>query len=139
MTTVYDVPASKMIKEVAKALKQEAAIKPPTWSPFVKTGSSREKGAEDEDWWYTRSASMLRKIYLEGPVGVNALRKAYGGKKNRGFAPEARRKGSGAVIRKIFQQLEKSGLVEKAKGGRIVTAKGASLLDKISHALRRST
>jgi len=43
------------------------------------------------------------------------------------------KKGSGSIQRKIFQQLEKAGLVQKTVKGRILTAKGISLLDKIAY------
>jgi small subunit ribosomal protein S19e len=86
------------------------------------------------DWWYTRTASVLRSVYKLGPVGVNKLRVKYGGKKNNGSAMEHFYKGSGSIIRKILQQLEAAGLISKgAKGihkGRIATGKGISLLDK---------
>ena len=61
-----------------------------------------------EDWWYIRAASIMRKLYIYGPVGVGSLRTAYGyrakiGDKTR---PERTRKAGGAIIRKILQQLE---------------------------------
>ncbi len=133
MTTVYDVPVSRVIPELAKSLKKQEAVKALDWAVFVKTGGSRERGPEDADWWYVRSASILRKLQIHGPLGVHALQGIYGGKKNRGYKPEKKRRGSGAVIRNILHQLEKSGLVEKTKRGRVVTPKGRSLLDKISH------
>jgi small subunit ribosomal protein S19e len=27
------------------------------------------------DWWFVRAASMLRKLYLRGPIGVSRMRK----------------------------------------------------------------
>ena len=65
---------------------------------------------EDQDWWYKRAASILRKIYRHGPIGTNKLKKKYGSKKNRGHKPEHFYKAAGSHIRKILQQLEKSGL-----------------------------
>jgi small subunit ribosomal protein S19e len=41
------------------------------------------------------------------------LKRKYGGKKNRGHKPEKRFDGSGNIIRKILQQLEKAGLIEQ--------------------------
>ena len=40
------------------------------------------------------------------------------------------RKGSGAIIRNALHQLEDAGLVEKVEGGRVVSPKGRSFLDK---------
>lgn len=139
MATVYEAPADKMIKELAKTLKEEKKVTVPDWGPFVKTGGDREKKPESSEWWYTRSASLLRKIYIHGPVGIHELQKRYGGKKNRGHNPGARRRGSGAVIRKALQQLEKSGLIKKTKEGRVVSPAGMTLLDKISSQVQKAS
>ena len=60
MVTVYDVPAEKLILKVAEKLKQNSAIVPPEWAEFVKTGVHTEKAPSQEDWWFTRSASIMR-------------------------------------------------------------------------------
>src|SRR3989338_9637441 len=134
MATIYNANTQELIKKAAGALKEK--IKAPEWSIFVKTGMSRERPPVDRDWWYMRAASVLRKIYLKGPIGTNKLRIKYGGRKNRGYAPEKFYRGSGNIIRKALQQLEEAGLIKKAeKGvhkGRMITPKGKSFLDKLS-------
>lgn len=134
MTTVYDVQADKLIEKLKEELKSVEEISPPEWSKFAKTSSSRERRPDQEDWWYIRAASILRKVYMKGPVGVSRLRTAYGSKKNRGHKPWKFRKASGSVIRSILQQLEKAGLV-KDKTGRVITPEGQSLLDNISQSI----
>jgi len=67
------------------------------------------------------------------PLGIPTLRQKYGGKKNRGHNPDQKRGGSGSVLRKALQQLEKAGLIAKTKEGRILTPKGVSFMDGISH------
>lgn len=136
--TIYDVPAS-VVKDIAEELKKIEAVKPPEWSQFVKTGGDRERRPENADWWYVRSASVLRKIRLYGPIGIPTLRRKYGGKKNRGHNPEAMRRGSGTIIRNVIHQLEKAGLLKKTKEGRVATPKGIALLDKISHKIKGET
>jgi small subunit ribosomal protein S19e len=138
MVTVYDVPADKLIQKTAEKLK-EMDIGVPPWVDFVKTGVSRERRPDQDDWWYIRCASILRKIYVYGPVGVSRLRTAYGGRKNRGHEPEHFYKGSGNIIRKALQELEKLGLVEKTPEGRVVTPKGRSFLDNIAKEVRDET
>ncbi len=131
---VYDTESNKLIEKVANELKN--TIKAPEWSELVKTGSNRERPPESKDWWYFRAASILRKIYILGPIGVEKLRTVYGGRKNRGHKPSRFAKSSGKVIRSILQQLEESKLIEKVKNnkrkGRVVSAKGKSFLDKLS-------
>ncbi|NOZ76594.1 MAG: 30S ribosomal protein S19e [Euryarchaeota archaeon] len=137
MASLHDVPASRLTEEVAKELKALKTIRPPKWSIFVKTGTNREKQPADKDWWYLRSASVLRKVHLEGPIGIPTLRRIYGGKGNRGVKPDARRRGSGAVIKHILNQLEKEGLVKKTKRGRVTTPAGVSLLDKTATRIKK--
>lgn len=131
---VNDLPSGKVIEKTAKALKKIQEIEAPEWGKFVKTGAHKERPPVNRDWWYVRTASVMRKINRFGPIGVNKLRKKYGGKKDRGNKPEKRYDGSGNIIRKILQQLEKSGFVEqiskKSHKGRILTAKGKSFIDK---------
>lgn len=137
MVSSYDVPASNLIEGVAKELKALKTVKPPNWSMFVKTGTNREKQPEDKDWWYTRSASVLRKIYIEGPIGIPTLRRVYGGSNNKGVKPDGKGRGSGSVIKHILNQLEKEGLVQKTKRGRITTPAGVSLLDKTASKIKK--
>lgn len=139
MPTPFDVPAPILIERLAKYLKDNVdAIEPPKWAPYVKTGIHAERAPQNPDWWYTRCASLLRKIYILGPIGVERLRAKYGGRKNRGARPKHAAKGGGAIIRKALQQLEKAGLVQTIKGkGRVVTSEGRKLLDSLSADIKR--
>ena len=138
---MYDVDAQELIQKTAEELKKIPEIKPPAWAEFVKTGMHKERPPADSDWWYLRSASVLRTVYRLGPIGVSKLRAKYGGKKNRGVKKEHFYKGSGNILRKSLQQLEKAGFVKFAeKGvhkGRIITPKGKSFLDKAAANLKK--
>jgi len=129
MKSVYDVPADRLIKKAAEKLKEIPEVKPPEWMEFAKSGSHRERTPEQEDFWYVRCASILRKLYLGSPIGVSRMRREYGGRKHRGVKPERFRKGSGSVAREALQQLEKAGFVEHSKKGRSISGKGKSFLD----------
>ena len=136
MATVYDVPADALIERVAKRLEEISEIKMPEWAKFVKTGAHKERIPEQRNWWYIRAASILRRVYIDGPVGVARLRTYYGGRKNRGVKPEHHVDASGKIIRTILQQLERAGLVEKdGQNGRKISKKGQSLLDKEASAI----
>jgi len=139
LPTPYDVPPSILIERLAKYLKDNIdEVKPPEWAPYVKTGVHAERTPQNPDWWYIRCASLLRKVYIRGPIGVEHLRSEYGGRKDRGTRPEHARKGSGAIIRKALQQLEKAGLIQTIKGrGRVVTPQGRSLLDSLSADIKK--
>ena len=133
MPTPYDVPASTLVKKLAIHLKENVdQIAPPQWTPYVKTGSHATRRPENPEWWFIRCASLLRKIYLKGPIGIIRLRSEYGGRLDRGMRPEHVRKGGGAIIRKALQQLEAAGLVTSFKSrGRILTKEGRQLVDKL--------
>lgn len=138
MTTVYDVPATQLIAEVASQLRKNKSIEAPEWAPFVKTGIHREKPPVEEDWWHTRVAAVLRKVYVEGPIGTERLRQHFGGYRDRGAMPNKAAKGSGSIARTALQQLEAAGLVQNVQSqGRIVTAQGRSMLDNAAHAVRQ--
>lgn len=132
MAVAYDVSPTLLINTTAQKLKETGKVQPPEWAADVKTGAHRQLPPAQPDWWYTRCASILRRVYIDGPVGVQRLRSVYGGKKNRGVRPNRHERGSGAVIREALQQLEKAGYVKAVKNGRVVTPEGMSFLDKVA-------
>ncbi len=137
MTTAYDVPPDKLIKKIAEKLKQDKTFTPPEWARFVKTGPHAEKPPMEPDWWYTRCASILRKIYIKKCIGIERLRAEYGGKKDKGSKPYHAVKGSGSIVRKALQQLESAGYVTKIRGkGRVITPKGQSFVDNTAHEVK---
>ena len=132
MAKVYDVPADLLIERLADILKNED-IPAPSWTPFVKTGAHADKPPQDSEWWHTRCASIMRKIYFNGPIGVNELKKDYGGGKPSGYGAAHHKDASGAIIRNAIHGLEKLGLVTKIeKKGRILTKQGTKKLDVLA-------
>jgi small subunit ribosomal protein S19e len=134
LVSVKDVPSQILIRRLAEHLKTRVPqVEPPAWAAYVRTGSHVERPPQDRDWWYVRCASLLRKIYLHGPLGLDDLRAAYGGRKKTGFAMFHHRKAGGSIIRKALQQLQRAELVEVVQGrGRRISPKGAKLLDSLS-------
>ena len=128
--------ADHIIRKVAEELKKRKEITPPAWAAFAKTGAHKEMPPEDPDWWYVRVAAVLRRVYVDGPLGVERMRSFYGGKKNRGSKPNAFRKGSGSILRKSLQQLEAAGLIIHDKTGRKVSPAGMAFLDNLSQEVK---
>ena len=139
MISVREVDSQKFNSVLKEELKKVKEISPPEWSRFVKSGVHRERLPQQEDFWHVRSASVLRRLYIDAPVGVDRLRSYFGGKRRRGHKQAHFRPGSGNALRKILQQLEQAGLVEKNenKKGRKLTPKGRKLLDKIAKEVGR--
>jgi small subunit ribosomal protein S19e len=136
MTTVYDAIPDHLIRKVAEELRKRKEITPPDWAAFAKTGAHKEMPPEDPDWWYVRVAAVLRRVYVDGPLGVERMRSFYGGKKNRGSKPNAFRKGSGSILRKSLQQLESAGLIVHDKTGRKVSPAGMAFLDNMAQEVK---
>lgn len=132
MTTVYDIPADMLIRATAEELKTIEAVTPPDWAEFAKTGVHKQEPPEDPEWWYTRAAAVLRRVYIDGPMGVQRMRTFYGGKKDRGSDPFQFRRGSGSVIRTILQQLENAGFVTHDRTGRRISPAGRSFMDAVA-------
>jgi small subunit ribosomal protein S19e len=138
MAKVYDVPADKLIVKLADQLKKDKKIEPPAWSPFVKTGSHVQRIPQNKDWWYVRCASLLRKIYLHGPLGVTELQVAYGGRKQIGYNLAHHKNSGGAIIRKALHQLEASGYIVKLQGkGRVISSEGMKKMDRLATEIHR--
>ncbi|HVO78163.1 MAG TPA: 30S ribosomal protein S19e [Methanomassiliicoccales archaeon] len=139
MVTAYDVPAEKLIALTAAKLREIDTIKPPEWAEFVRTGRHTEKAPSQKDWWYTRAASILRKVYILGPIGTSRLAEEYGGFADRGSKPNKAVKGSRNIARKCIMQLEAGGLVAKSKNkGRVITAKGQKMIDALAKEIAAS-
>lgn len=137
LLTPRDVPASRLIEKLAKYLKENVdATTPPSWADIVKTGTHVEKQPQNPDWWYIRCASILRKTYVHGPIGLEKLKASYGGRKDYGVKPEHAVKAGGSIIRKALHQLEAAGYVETLKTrGRKITREGRRLLQELTEEL----
>lgn len=131
---IFSKEPAEYVIALAEALKNVPEFDIPEWTFFIKSGSSRERPPTQDDFWYLRSASILRQLYVKGVVGVGKLRTRYGSRKDRGGRPDHFRKASGKIIRVILQQAEKAGFVEKLdrlQHGRRLTEAGRDFLDSI--------
>ena len=136
--SIYTVEPAKLIQSIAEKLKEYPEIVPPEESKFWKTAFFKEIAPVEEDFWYIRCASLLRKINKFKAIGVNRLRKKYGGRNRRGSGLNHSAKASGKIIRVALQQLEKAKLIEKTeKNGRKVAKEGHSLLERTAYSILR--
>jgi len=132
MVNPYDVPASELVSALAAHVKGLPEMTVPEWAHFIKTGSHAERPPQEPGWWYVRAASLLRKLYLHGPLGLSEFESAYGGSKAVAYNPKHHRDAGGSVNRRILKQLEQAALVGKTPKGRVLTPKGTALLDNLS-------
>ncbi|MBS3136926.1 30S ribosomal protein S19e [Candidatus Woesearchaeota archaeon] len=143
MSKIFDAQTKELLDLISVELKKKREFVPPEWAVYVKTGVNKERPPVSRDWWYVRAASVLRKVAILGPIGVNKLRVKYGGKKRRGHQPSEFRRASGNILRKILQQLEKAGYIKQVQigvhKGRKITPLGQSFLDKIASTISKNT
>ena len=136
--SIYTVEPAKLIQSIAEKLKEYPEIFPPEGSRFWKTAFFKELAPVEEDFWYIRCASLLRKINKFNEIGVNRLRKKYGGRNRKGSGLNHSAKASGKIIRVALQQLEKANLIEiTEKNGRKVAKEGHSLLERTAYSILR--
>ncbi|MEM3227658.1 MAG: 30S ribosomal protein S19e [Candidatus Micrarchaeaceae archaeon] len=136
MSNVYDVKPSELVSAAAQALKEK--IKKKEYINYVKSGAGKERPPQSDDFWYTRSASLLRQIYINGPVGVGRLSTRYGSKKEHTVHRKHHVRAARGIIRDMLQELENAKLVKKEKSGRIITPQGKSFLDKLATQIMKS-
>ncbi|MBN1216020.1 MAG: 40S ribosomal protein S19 [Candidatus Lokiarchaeota archaeon] len=137
--SIYIVEPNKLNEVIAGKLKEYTSIKPPEGSEFWKTAYFKELAPSDtEAFWYIRCASLLRKVRKYGPIGVNKLRKLYGGKNKNRQGKKKSARAAGKIIRVALQQLEEAKLLtHQDKVGRTCTPDGISLLERTSYEILR--
>lgn len=131
--TLKDVDSHIWVKEFAKYLKNTGKLPVPKWADMVKTATFKELPPQDQDWFYVRTAAVLRRIYIRQGTGCGALRKVYGGRVNRGCAPGHHKKASSSVIRGAMKALLDMKLISNhPDGGRVITSAGRRDADRIA-------
>eukprot|EP01115_Flamella_aegyptia_P002615 TRINITY_DN136729_c0_g1_i1.p1 TRINITY_DN136729_c0_g1~~TRINITY_DN136729_c0_g1_i1.p1 ORF type:complete len:143 (-),score=25.44 TRINITY_DN136729_c0_g1_i1:180-608(-) len=134
--TVKDVNSHEFVNAYSKYLKRSGKMNPPEWTNIAKTACYKELSPQDPDWFYIRTASLARKVYLRQNTGLGGFKKLYGSGARNGTKPRHHRNASGSVIRHALKQLTELGIIEVSnKGGRKITQKGQRELDGIAVSL----
>eukprot|EP00826_Nyctotherus_ovalis_P000256 TRINITY_DN0_c264_g1_i3.p1 TRINITY_DN0_c264_g1~~TRINITY_DN0_c264_g1_i3.p1 ORF type:complete len:149 (-),score=54.68 TRINITY_DN0_c264_g1_i3:47-493(-) len=135
------------INEFAASLEKSGNFAIPKWVDFVKTGVQKELAPYNDNWLFVRAASIARRIYLHGMLGVNTLRTMYGSKNRKGTAGPHFRKSDAKVIRYCTCQLKKMGyldliidkveddngnMIDLSTKGKVITKKARAEMDKIA-------
>ena len=138
MVSARDIEPSVLISKVSEDLKSKMEM--PEWAKYVKTGVGKDRQPDSSDWWHIRAASILRRVYVDGPVGVARLRTYYSNRHRRGHKPAHSAKGGGKIIRAILQDLENNKMLsktEKPVKGRKITPEGQKYLDNMAKNLKK--
>ncbi|OAG31315.1 small subunit ribosomal protein S19e [Nematocida displodere] len=140
---IEEICPAKFIATLSKALEDEKKITPPADTAHIKTGHGRQIAPEEENWYFVRTASILRKLYIEELTNPEKSRhgfgtmwfaRVYGGAKNNGHKPSHVVSGSKSLVRRILQSLEGLKFVSQIpNGGRKLTATGLSYLGEVAN------
>lgn len=68
-TSLKDVDQQEVVKHIAQFLKKSGKVKVPEWSDLVKLGTFKQLAPIDPDWYFIRTASIARRLYVRSPVG----------------------------------------------------------------------
>ncbi|KAH8268086.1 hypothetical protein KR018_012665 [Drosophila ironensis] len=132
--TVKDIDQHLMTKVLAAFLKKSGKVVAPEQAEYVKTAKFKETAPTEDDWFFTRCASIMRHLYIRAPSGVAAFTKIYGGRKRNGVRPSNYCRSSDGIIRKAMQALEAGRMVEKhPDGGRKLTSTGQRDMDRLAN------
>ncbi len=132
MVDIRHVHVNSLIERVKEELQKDSRVKVPEWAEYLKAGIHREKAWDQPDWYHRRLASTLRKVYLNGPIGISKLSAEYGGRVDRGPQSYHPARGSRYIVRHMLETLESLGYVKKDQRGRFISPSGESFLVKAS-------
>ena len=144
--TVLDVPANKLVNEVAAFFKEKNIIKVPKYALLVKTSKSNDCEPINPDYIFYKAAAICRKLYVTKSknLGVGSLRSMFSKKQRRGCQPPKTFRAGGKIIRELVIQLKAAGYVDnygkkedETNSGLFLTKVGRSELDKIASGLMK--
>ncbi|KNH01779.1 40S ribosomal protein S19 [Perkinsela sp. CCAP 1560/4] len=129
---VKDVDANQWIEAFAQHLKAQGKLNIPEFVDYAKTGVSRVLPPSNPDWFYVKSAAILRRVYIRPFTGIGGLKKVFGSTWGQS-RPLHFKKASGSVIRKSLQALEALNLIAKSDDeGRVITKIGRRDCDRVA-------
>lgn len=137
LVDIYQINHQKFITAISSYLKNNSQLEIPKDYIFKKTCSGKENCPLDSEWYYSRTASILRRtmVYMvqNDNKGITTARLAsvYGCSKNRGFRPSKHVPATKSIIKKGFRDLESIGWIKKEEKGRILTEKAINDLSEI--------
>ncbi|KAL6627912.1 40S ribosomal protein S19-A [Neocallimastix sp. 'constans'] len=132
--TVRDINSQIFVKAYATHLKNSGKMTSPKYVDRRMT-SVKKYSINENDLYYIKAASIARHFYLRSNVSIGSLYKSYGGSSRHSIHSTSSLSynpttDSGNTIRKIIENLEVMGILEKDYyGGRRLSQKGRKSLD----------
>jgi len=141
---VKTVPSDVFIQAYADHLRKAGELELPKWVEDVKTAKRRQMPPMDENWFYTRVASVARQMYIKPKgLGVGTLVRFYGGRTRGHHSKKHFSKSSRGIVRCAMQELVRLDLAEEIDEDDIImkrlTSKGVKDMDTVANECDGST
>lgn len=131
MEQVYRVKANALIEAIKDTLKNKTEIVQPKDNDLIKTSHGKQFSPEDQYWFFTRMASIVRTAMCKGTVSLKGLERKYACRKNVGVKPSRYAKGSDFVIESAIEQLIKINWFDFSNKKDILTPLAKEVLGEI--------
>ncbi|XP_037955813.1 40S ribosomal protein S19-like [Teleopsis dalmanni] len=102
-------------------LKKSKKLKMPADAILFKAGKCKKLIPINADWFYLRCASILRRMYKRGPIGIGKLREMYGGRRRRAFRPRYFSIVADGLLIVVLKALSQAKMIKFVPGGRTLT------------------
>nr|7QCA_ST0 Chain ST0, 40S Ribosomal protein S19 [Spraguea lophii 42_110]7QJH_RT0 Chain RT0, 40S Ribosomal protein S19 [Spraguea lophii 42_110]7QJH_ST0 Chain ST0, 40S Ribosomal protein S19 [Spraguea lophii 42_110]8BR3_ST0 Chain ST0, 40S Ribosomal protein S19 [Spraguea lophii 42_110]8P5D_ST0 Chain ST0, 40S Ribosomal protein S19 [Spraguea lophii 42_110]8P60_RT0 Chain RT0, 40S Ribosomal protein S19 [Spraguea lophii 42_110]8P60_ST0 Chain ST0, 40S Ribosomal protein S19 [Spraguea lophii 42_110] len=121
-TEIFKVRHDTFIPALSEYLRTNKTVVPIKNFDIIKTSRGKETSPLDINWYYTRAASIIRKLLIskaknEKPLSIVRFSSEYGCAKDRGNRPNKHVRASKGIIIKILNDLQEKGWVEKKENG----------------------
>lgn len=131
MENVYRVKAVPLVAAIKETLKNISSIELPKDHDLIKTSHGKQYSPEDQYWFYTRMASIVRAAMRKGSVSLKGLTRKYACRKNVGVRPSRYSIGSEFVIQSAIEQLVKIGWFSFDNKKDVLTKSAKEILSEI--------
>lgn len=131
MESAYRVKATPLIEAIKETLKTNGDIKLPKDCDIIKTSHGKQHAPEDQFWFHTRMASIVRTAMCKGGVSLKGMQRKYSCRKNAGVRPTRYAKGSDFVNESAVEQLVKIGWFDFSNKKDVLTSKAKDVLGEI--------
>ncbi|CAD26072.1 40S RIBOSOMAL PROTEIN S19 [Encephalitozoon cuniculi GB-M1] len=132
---IYEVMPEKFNEALKSYLKSTNEVVPLQDHDIMKTGEGREQAPIEEDWYFTRMASIVRQISIKGAVTSEFLAKRYGSLKNRGCRPSKYVGAYPEIGESVLENLKNMGWINEHPKD-MLTEKGKTIVREIIEKVR---
>lgn len=133
---IYEVRPEKFNEALKSYIKSTNKVVPPQDHDIMKTGEGRQQAPTEDDWYFTRMASIMRQISIRGEVTPEFLAEKYGNRKNRGCRPSKYVGAYRELGVSVLENLKNMGWINTESSQDMLTEKGKTVVREIIEKVR---